>query len=225
MLSKTDYTESFRTYTINLKKNKNVIYLSCEFSVNSVSRKFLTLKNTMKGKLKMKKTTNTKALVTSALIAAIYCALTLALSWLSFGNMQFRIAESLTLLPIISPHAIVGVTLGCALSNAIGYFMGANILGAMDILFGTTASLIAAVLTWACRNVRFKNIPLLSAFFPVIVNAVVVGGELSFLFTGSISFEPFLLNAVSVFIPQFVICYTAGLMLVRFIEKSNIKIY
>lgn len=171
------------------------------------------------------KKTNTKVLVTSALIAAIYCALTLALSWLSFGNMQFRIAEALTLLPIVSPHAIVGVTLGCALSNAIGYFMGANILGAMDIIFGTLASFVAAVLTWAFRNVRFKKLPLLSAFFPVIVNAIVVGGELSILFTGGISFEPFMINAVSVFIPQFVICYTAGLMLVRFIEKNNIKIY
>ena len=183
------------------------------------------LKKHYEGKLKMNKTTNTKALVTSAFIAAIYCALTLALSWLSFGNMQFRIAEALTLLPIVSPHAIVGVTLGCALSNAIGYFMGANILGAMDVIFGTMASLIAAVLTWSCRNIRFKNLPLLSAFFPVIVNAVVVGGELSILFTGSITIEPFLLNALSVFVPQFVICYTAGLMLVRFIEKNNIKIY
>ncbi len=173
----------------------------------------------------MKKSTNTKVLVTSALVAAIYCALTLALSWLSFGNMQFRIAEALTLLPIISPHAIVGVTLGCALSNAIGYFMGVNILGAMDILFGTLASLIAAVLTWACRNIRVKNLPILSAFFPVVINAVVIGGELSILFTGTISIEPFLINAVSVFVPQFVICYTAGLMLARFIEKNNVKIY
>ena len=173
----------------------------------------------------MKRRTNTKALVTSALIAAIYCALTLALSWISFGNMQFRIAEALTLLPVISPHAIVGVTLGCALSNTIGYFMGANILGAMDILFGTIASFVAAVLTWLCRGVRIKKLPLLSAFFPVIVNAVVVGGELSILFTGGLSAEPFLINAISVFIPQLVICFSAGLILVRYIEKNNIKIY
>ena len=173
----------------------------------------------------MKRRTNTKALVTSALIAAIYCALTLALSWISFGNMQFRIAEALTLLPVISPHAIVGVTLGCALSNTIGYFMGANILGAMDILFGTLASFIAAVLTWLCREVRIRKLPILSAFFPVIVNAVVVGGELSILFTGGLGLEPFLINAISVFIPQFVICFSAGLILVRYIEKNNIKIY
>lgn len=173
----------------------------------------------------MKKKPNTKALVSSALIAAIYCALTLALSWISFGNMQFRIAEALTLLPIISPHAIVGVTLGCALSNAIGYFMGANILGAMDIVFGTFASFLAAVLTWMCRDIRIKKLPVLSAAFPVIVNAVVIGGELSVLFTGTMTLEPFLINAMSVFIPQLVICYTAGIWLVRYIEKNNIKIY
>ena len=173
----------------------------------------------------MKRQTNTKVLVTSALIAAIYCALTLALSWISFGNMQFRIAEALTLLPVISPHAIVGVTFGCALSNMIGYFMGVNILGAMDILFGTLASFVAAVLTWLFRNVRVKKLPLLSAFFPVIVNAVVIGAELSVLFTGKISAEPFFINAVSVFIPQLVICFSAGLILVRYIEKNNVKIY
>jgi len=173
----------------------------------------------------MKRKTNTKALVTSALIAAVYCALTLALSFISFGNMQFRVAEALTLLPVISPYAIVGVTLGCALSNTIGYFMGANILGAMDILFGTLATLAAAVFTWLCRDIRIKKLPLLSAFFPVLINAVVVGGELSVLFTGGISLEPFLINAVSVFIPQFVVCFSIGLMLVRFIEKNNVKIY
>lgn len=173
----------------------------------------------------MKNRSNTKILVTSAMIAAVYCVLTLALSWISFGNMQFRIAEALTLLPVISPHAIVGVTLGCALSNAIGYFMGANILGAADILFGTLASFIAAVLTWACRKIRVKGLPILSAAFPVIVNAIVIGAELTYLFTGTISAGPFLINAFSIFVPQFVICYTAGLILVRFIEKNNIKIY
>ena len=173
----------------------------------------------------MKRKTNTKALVTSAFIAAVYCALTLALSWISFGNMQFRVAEALTLLPVISPHAIIGVTLGCALSNAVGYFMGVNILGAMDIIFGTIASFIAAVLTWGCRNIRVRNLPLLSAAFPVLVNAIVIGGELSVLFTGGLALEPFLINATSVFIPQLVICFSAGLMLVRFIEKNNIKIY
>lgn len=173
----------------------------------------------------MESTKKTKVLVTSALIAAIYCALTLALSWISFGNMQFRIAEALTLLPVISPYAIVGVTLGCALSNAIGFFMGANILGAMDIIFGTFASLIAAVLTWACRNIRIKGLPILSASFPVVVNAIVIGAELTYLFTGTLNWGAFIINATSIFIPQFVICYTAGLLLVRYIEKNNIKIY
>ena len=98
-------------------------------------------------------------------------------------------------------------------------------LGAMDILFGTLASFVAAVLTWLCRGVRVKKLPLLSAFFPVIINAVVVGGELSVLFTGRLDLEPFLINAVSVFIPQFVICFSAGLILIRYIEKNNVKIY
>jgi len=66
----------------------------------------------------------------SALIAAVYTVLTLALAPLSFGQMQVRVSEALTLLCVFSPSAVIGVTLGCAISNAVGFFTGANILGA-----------------------------------------------------------------------------------------------
>ena len=56
----------------------------------------------------------------SAVIAALYAAVSLALAPLSFGPIQIRIAEAMTLLPILFPEAIAGVTLGCFLTNLIG---------------------------------------------------------------------------------------------------------
>lgn len=168
------------------------------------------------------KNQSVKSLVYSALIAAIYCALTVCLAPFSFGSLQFRIAEALTLLPILSKNYIVGLTLGCALSNAVGFFMGANILGAFDIVFGTLATLLAAVCTYLCRNVRFKKLPILSALFPAIFNGVIIGLELCFLVAGEFSLPVFLLQGLSVMIPELIICMTFGLYLVHFLEKRSI---
>ena len=60
---------------------------------------------------------NTKSLCLSALIAALYAALTLAFQPISYGAVQFRISEALTLLPVLFPQAVPGLTLGCLISN------------------------------------------------------------------------------------------------------------
>ena len=131
------------------------------------------------------KGTGVRALVVSALIAAIYAVLSLSLSFLSFGPVQVRVAEALTLLPVFSPVAIVGVTLGCFVTNLVGTFTGANVLGPLDMLFGTAATLTAALLSYWLRKLRMKNLAIPSAIPPVLVNALVVGGELTFFFSGS----------------------------------------
>ena len=62
----------------------------------------------------------TMFIVRSAVIAALYAALTLALYPISFGAVQFRVSEALTLLPIVMPEAIPGLFVGCLVSNLIG---------------------------------------------------------------------------------------------------------
>ena len=81
------------------------------------------------------------------MIAAIYTALSLALAPFSYGNIQVRIAEALTLLPLIYQPAIWGVTLGCFLTNLIGAIMGFNPTGMIDAVIGTAATLLAALCT------------------------------------------------------------------------------
>ncbi|MEG2924079.1 MAG: QueT transporter family protein, partial [Oscillospiraceae bacterium] len=73
-----------------------------------------------------------KRMVRGAFIGAIYATVSVALAPISYGMLQVRVSEALTLLPVFSADAVVGVTLGCFLANLIGMFMGANILGPLD---------------------------------------------------------------------------------------------
>ncbi len=165
--------------------------------------------------------TSTNKLARIALIAALYAALSLALAPLSFGMMQVRVSEALTLLPVIMPGAIVGVTVGCFVTNLVGVFTGANILGVLDVFFGTLATFCAAVCTYRLRNVRAKGLPLLAAVPPIVINAVVVGAQLTFVTVGTFNATVFLVQSLWVALGQFVACFVLGTWLVRFIEKSD----
>ena len=124
---------------------------------------------------------NTKKMVRIAMIAAIYTALSLALAPFTYGNIQVRIAEALTLLPLIYQPSIWGVTLGCFLTNLIGAIMGFNPTGIMDSVIGTTATLLAALCTYKFRDRKVGNVPVLSILMPVIFNFFFIGAELGYL--------------------------------------------
>jgi uncharacterized membrane protein len=80
------------------------------------------------------------ALIQSALIAALYLALTVATSFMSFQAVQLRLAEVLTALPALFPSAILGVFMGCLLSN----LLNPSPLGIVDIIAGSATTLVAA---------------------------------------------------------------------------------
>ena len=101
---------------------------------------------------------NTKTLIRIAMIAAVYTVTSLALAPFSFSNIQVRIAESLTMLPLIYKNGIWGVTLGCFLTNLIGALTGVNPTGYLDAVIGTLATLIAAVITYRCRDMKTGGI-------------------------------------------------------------------
>jgi len=157
---------------------------------------------------------STRSLVQASLIAAAYTVVSIALAPISFGAVQVRVSEALTLLPVWSPVAVVGVSVGCLLTNAWGVAAGANILGAADILLGTLATLSAALLTRALRKR-----PLLAALPPVLVNAVVIGAELAFAETGGFPAGLWLLNGAQVGLGQAIACFALGLPLLRFFQK------
>ncbi len=158
-------------------------------------------------------------------IAALYTVISMVLAPIGFGSVQARIAEALTLLPVLGPLSIPGITLGCALTNAIGVAAGMDILGPIDIPLGAMATLIAAILTYLVRNVRFKGIPWLAPLPPVLVNAIIIGGEFSFAMTGGFTWPAFFVNALSIGLGQFVSCYVLGLILIYFMEKAGMQRY
>ena len=110
-----------------------------------------------------KKLLNTRSLCISAVIAALYAALTLLLAPLSFGAVQLRVSEALTLLPMVLPQAIPGLFVGCLIAN-----LYTGVL--TDILFGSLATLLAAAGTYLLRKR-----PALAASCPVLANGVIVG--------------------------------------------------
>ncbi len=171
----------------------------------------------------MSKNSTLHRLTQSGMIAALYAVLALILPIASFGPLQLRFSEVLTVLPVFTPSAVSGLTLGCAIANAVGVAAGANVAGVWDILIGSTATLLAAVCTRATRNCRVLSMPLLSVLFPVIFNAVIIGGELCLVTIGEWSWSVFALTACEVALGQLIPCAVGGLLLYRTFEKSGIS--
>ena len=128
-------------------------------------------------------------LTRGAMIAALYVLLSWISSPLQVGNFQIRLSEALCLLPAFMPEAIVGLSLGCALS---GYITGCLVA---DIIFGTLATFIGALVAWVLgilfhgKHVWLYSIPNVisnSIIMPfVIVYAYGVEGGY-FLFFGAV---------------------------------------
>ncbi|MBP9988966.1 MAG: QueT transporter family protein [Ruminococcus sp.] len=155
-------------------------------------------------------------LVHGAIIAALYALLTYAVSPLSFGLVQFRFSEALCVLPVLTPAAIPGLTIGCLISNLSSPY------GIIDIVFGTFATLVSALLSRFTRKVLIKKLPLLSLIFPVLINSIVVGAELAYLNSGKVSFAVFLSSSMGVALGEAVVCYLLGLPLLVAVKKSGI---
>ena len=110
-----------------------------------------------------KKLLTPRSLCLSAVIAALYAALTMLLAPISYGPIQLRLSEALTVLPILLPQAVPGLFVGCLIANLYTGML-------TDIVFGSLATLIAAVGTYLLRKK-----PLLAAACPVVSNGVIVG--------------------------------------------------
>lgn len=154
-------------------------------------------------------------MVRCAMIAAVYTVVSLVLAPLTFNAVQIRFAEALCLLPVICPQAVAGVTLGCLLTNLLGSVP-------VDALFGTLATLVAAVAARALRNIRWRGLPVASALCPVAANALIVGWEITWFFMGIHTVGPVLFwNMTTVAIGEAIACLGLGLVLVRSVEKNE----
>lgn len=158
----------------------------------------------------MKKTVG--SIVKAAMIAAIYAVLTLAVSPIGYGSIQFRISEVMILFAAVTPAAIPGLTIGCAIANLGSPF------GIADIILGSTASLLAALFAYITRNIRIKNIPWLSPLGAVVCNGLIV--SVSIMLASGSDFV-YWLSVIEISVCEFIPCYILGIPLWMALEKSG----
>ncbi len=157
-----------------------------------------------------------------ALLAAGYCALTLVISPLSFGPVQFRLAEALMVLALNGKDDIWGLSLGCFLANLIGIVTSLDAVGPLDAVFGTLATLLAGILMYRLRYITVKGWPLAAVSMPVICNGLIVGAELAITVGGQASFIwAWLIYGLQVAAGEAVVMAVLGLPLYRYLVKRK----
>ena len=146
-----------------------------------------------------------KSIVKGALIVALYSALTILLAPISYGPIQFRISEALTLLPFYMPEAIPGLFIGCVISNFHGGF------GLIDVITGSLATLLAAIFTRRAKNIY------IGAFYPVLFNMIIIGVMLHVLIN-----SPLIATIIYVALGEAGACYVLGIPLMKILKARKI---
>ena len=125
------------------------------------------------------------------------------------------------LLPLIFQPSIWGITLGCFLTNLIGAMIGVNPTGYLDAVLGTSATLIAALITWHFRDKKTFGLPLISMAAPIVLNFLIVGAELAFLLMPENKILGTLIFGSEVAVGE-LISVVIGWFLIKALEKTKI---
>jgi len=147
----------------------------------------------------------TVRLARGGVIAAVYVVLVFVFAFASFGPIQLRVAEALTVMPLFYPEAIPGLWVGCLLANVLGNY------GPWDIFAGSTITGLAALLTWLLRRSRF-----LALAAPVVLNAFLVSLYLAPL----ILHVPYWPTVLTIGIGEVLAVYGLGWPLARWWERQ-----
>ena len=144
----------------------------------------------------------------AAMIAAVYVVLTIVLAPISFGQVQLRVSEALTIMPVFTAAAIPGVFIGCLIGNILG--------GAVlpDIIFGSLATLVAAVISYKLRG---KGL-LIASIPPVVVNMLVVPFVLKYAYSVPLPIPFMMLTAGA---GEVVSCCILGVGLGKLLQKNK----
>ena len=116
----------------------------------------------------MMKKSNLTAFLRICVTAALYVALTLVIAPLSYGALQFRISEVLTLLCFFKKDYCYALILGCFISNLF------SPLGALDLVFGVASTVFTVVGMRYVKNIWTASV------FPAL-SMVFIGWELVYI--------------------------------------------
>lgn len=156
---------------------------------------------------------STRYIAQVGIIASLYAAVTIALAPISYGPIQVRISEALTVLPYLTPAAIPGLFVGCVVANIYGG------LGIYDIVGGSLCTLLAAFLTYLLARTRK---PILAPLPPILVNALGVSLYLHFLFQ-----LPYWITVAYIAIGEIGACFVLGypLLLIILRRKKLVEMF
>lgn len=171
---------------------------------NAVASKFNRLTKNGGLIVNMKNLFKTKYLVRTAMTAALYAALTIAFSSLSYGPIQLRLSEIMVLLAFIDFAYIPGLVIGCIIANIF------SPMGFADMAFGSIATFISVLLISKTRNL------LLSTIYPAIINGIIVALELYFILK-----LPFLISFGEVALGEFIVVTCIGYPIFKYILKNK----
>ena len=148
----------------------------------------------------------------AAMIAAIYVVLCIAFAPISYGAIQVRVAEALTILPYFTPAAIPGLFIGCLIAN----FAGGSIM--IDVIGGSIATLLGATATWLLR----KKSRYLAPLPPILTNTLLVPYVLRYGYGEPLPI-PFLMATVG--IGEIAACGIMGLVVLTVLNKYRKYIF
>ena len=150
---------------------------------------------------------HTRQLTCAAIVGAAYAVLSIfgSIFGITYGPIQCRFSEALCVLPFFLPETAWGLGVGCLIANLLSPY------GVLDIVVGSAATLLAALLTARCQKKWLAPLP------PVLCNGVIIGAMLSWYTVG---FTPqfwgmFATAGLGVALGEVVACYGLGLLLLR----------
>ena len=147
-------------------------------------------------------------LTLAAVVAALYAVMGCfgGIFGLTFGPVQFRFAEALTVLPFLYPATAPGLAVGCLITNLLSPY------GPVDVIFGTLATAIAAWLTMKMPKWYLAALP------PILVNLVILTPMWAWAEAGAFN-QVFLIslgwNAATFVLTESVVCYVLGPLLLK----------
>ena len=151
---------------------------------------------------------NIRELTTYSMVAAIYVLLTWAFGFMAFGGIQFRIAEALVLLCFFNKKYFFPLVVGCLVANLM------SSLGALDMLFGTTATILALI------GIMYSKNLIIASIWPVLINGVLISIEICWV-SKLWNWPAFLLNFATVALGELVCVSILGVILFSILRKND----
>lgn len=145
---------------------------------------------------------DTKTLTKIGIVAGIYVIFTIAFAPISYGQVQFRFSEMLTLLAFFNPIYVLSLTIGTFLANI------ASPLGPIDMVVGTIATFFAVYPMTKVKNIW------LASLFPAVSNGIIIGIQLNILFD-----LPLILSMIYVALGELIVVTLLGVPLMKILKK------